>query len=337
MNTNSFEQIACIATPNKLDSEFTVTEEAFFAMGTLMFFNVQGFASQTVLQKAKNLTLELEQLLSLHLPLSDLVRLNSARQETKVAELTSNLLRDALVLAQRTNGYFNPLLGQVNDLWKAGKKHKVLPNPLAIQKALHSSLLSNLELDAPQRAKLLQDAQIDLGGIGKGYAADLAISLLKKQTCSGLLSFGTSSVAILGQKADKQKWRIGLKIPTLHEEAYYGILELEDCFLSTSGAYEQNFTIDGHTYHHLLNPQTGYPADNQLQAVTIICESGIKSEAFSTALFTMGLEKALNFYHKQRDFEAIFILKDRLLLITPGLQQKLSFTGEQQGYSLSIL
>lgn len=222
-------------------------------------------------------------------------------------------------------------------MWRRSRQLNKLPSALELQQALQASNYHNLLLSPLAGAQLKNGAKLDLGGIGKGYAAELTSALFKKQHCSCLLSFGTSSVAVLGRKADGQKWRIGLKIPLANEEEYYGILEPEDCFISTSGAYEQTFTLAGKTYHHLLNPQTGYPAANSLQAVTVICDRGSKSEAFSTALFVMGLKKALAFYAARKDFEAIFVLKDGQILITPGAGRSFSFTGEKQGLRLSAL
>ena len=136
----------------------------------------------------------------------------------------------------------------------------------------------------------------------------------------------------LGTKPDGSAWRIGLQDVDGDEASYFGILSLRGLFLSTSGDYEQSFVRNGRRYHHILDKSTGFPADSGLRAVSVVAKNGALSEAYSTALFVMGLEKALEFQKITGSFEAVFVTSEKRVVCTPGLKRNFQFTGKNLGY-----
>lgn len=298
-------------------------EKIFFSMGTIMGFLLHGPRARETLKAAEAITVKLDSLLSRKKADSEISLLNrSPGQWIRVQKDTDMVLREALRYAEQTGGRYEPCIGSLVDLWESSRKEKKLPGKEAITQALACCDYRSLQRDRRGRYRLQKGAGIDLGGIGKGYAADRVAALCRKQgVSSALFSFGSSSIAAVGTKPDGSPWRVGLKTADSEQIRLFGVVRLKNQFLSTSGDYEKSFQIDGHRYHHILETSTGYPADNGLRSVTVIAESGAKSEAYSTALFVMGLEKALDFYKCQGGFEAIFFTSDQRIVCTPGARE----------------
>jgi thiamine biosynthesis lipoprotein len=309
-------------------------ERTFCAMGTVMHFSAYGTRAPEALEAAKAVIVQLDSLLARMKPESEITRLNlAAGGWLKVQEDTGALLREALRYAEKTNGVYDPAIGALVDLWAIGKPEKNIPAPEEIRRALASCDYRNIETDNAGRYRNRRGASIDLGGIAKGYAAGRVYALCQKQGVpSALFSLGTSSIAALGSKPDGSPWKVGLKTADTGKIECFGVVRLENQFLSTSGDYEQGFVKDGKRYHHILDRNTGYPADNGLRSVTVIAGSGAMSEAYSTALFIMGLDKALAFQKREGGFEAVFATADRRVVCTPGAQGIFEFRGKALGY-----
>lgn len=95
---------------------------------------------------------------------------------------------------------------------------------------------------------------------------------------------------------------------------------MSDKAIVTSGSYQRYFTSNGNIYHHIIDPNTGYPVNNNLASVSVISDSGMKADALSTSLFVMGMEKAIEYQKKYKDFEVVFITNENEIYITSGLQ-----------------
>ena len=171
---------------------------------------------------------------------------------------------------------------------------------------------------------------LDLGAVGKGAACDAAVDAYEEAGINRAVVSVGGSVGVYGEKPGGQPWTIALRDPDT--EGSLGTLSLASGFLSTSGSYEKQFTEDGVTYHHLLDPDTGYPAESGLLSVTVWSGRGTLSDALSTACFVLGLEDSLPVL-EQFDSEAVFITEDHQIYVTEGLADAFSLTGE--GYTLA--
>ena len=163
------------------------------------------------------------------------------------------------------------------------------------------------------------DVRLDLGGIAKGFTSSRVMDVFReKGVTSGIISLG-GNVQALGCKPDGNMWRIGIQDPN-DLNSTFAVIEVADQAVITSGGYQRYFEENGQTYHHIIDPRTGYPAENGLISVTIISDDGTLADALSTSLFIMGPEKASTFWKKHADaFDAVMMKDDGTVMVTAGL------------------
>ena len=168
--------------------------------------------------------------------------------------------------------------------------------------------------------------KIDLGGIAKGYTSSKVMDIFKENgISSAVISLG-GNVQTLNGKPDGSDWRVAVENPA-DTGSYIGVLSIKDKVVITSGGYERYFKQDGKTYHHIIDPATGYPANNGLTSVTIVSDDGTLADGLSTSLFIMGPEKAQKYWKEHSDeFDTILVKDDGSILVSEGLAEY--FTSE---------
>lgn len=297
----------------------------FPAMGTVVSLRAYGPTAGSTLAAAAALVAELEALLSRTRPDSEISALNrSAGRWTRVHPDTDAVLREALHHARHTGGAFDPAVGVLVDLW--GIAHRgapdgwQLPDDTTVRAALRRCGHRQLERVDDGRYRLRPGVELDLGGIGKGYAVHRVRDLCRRRgITSALLSLGGSSVAAFGARPDGAPWKIGLRGGTADQGGLLGVVHLVNGFLSTSGDDEQYVVHGGRRYHHILDLRTGHPARSGLRSVTVVAGSGAQAEAYSTALLVMGPAAALERYDRDGDFEAVLVTTEGRIICTPGI------------------
>ena len=295
-------------------------ERTFYVMDTVFTLRIYGENedAQTHFSAVLDLLTEIENALSRTVEQSDVSRLNRDRTAGELSPHTFAVLQTALKAFELTGGTYLPTMGAVSDLWQEAGRTDTLPDAAVLDEAL-SAARQGFVLENGICRILGQGALLDLGGIGKGYAADAVLNYLQNSGVSGaLFSFG-SSVATLGEKGNGEPFKISLRHPR-SAVATVGVLTNPAGVLSVSGDYERYVTVNGERYHHVLDPQNGYPASAGLASVAVICESGALSDALSTAFLVMGREKAETLLAAGAvQAEAVFITPDGECTATSGL------------------
>lgn len=304
-----------------------------FAMDTVMDLTIYG--SKSVLEKAESRISELEEQLSVTDESSEIYRLNHTGSGVVSAD-TSALLEQSLDLCKRTKGALDISIYPVVRAWGFTTDSYEVPSGETISALLEHVDYRAIQYDAQSKSvSLLDGMEIDLGSVAKGYTSDVLIELLRESGVeSALLNLG-GNVHALGEKPDGSPWRVAIQDP--QSDVYFGVLEIRDQAVVTSGGYERYFEQDGNIYWHIIDPATGYPARSGLLSVTIVGDSGVICDGLSTSLFVMGLEDAAAFWRSSDDFEAIFMDESGNITITEGLDGCFSLADSYSQNGLTVL
>lgn len=272
-------------------------EKTVFCMDTVMDFKIWGKDAYEACIKLGVELQGLEYRWSAHSEHSILAELNKGK-ELGFGPESSEVFGRIEEIRQLTGGAFNPQMRTLSEAWGFYDEQHRIP--------------TQEEIDAA-----LADSKWDLGGALKGYAGQVCADLLCDMDVDrALLNLG-GNVQTFGQKPDGTPWQVGIQNPDGGD--YLGIVSVTGSMaVVTSGDYQRYFEKDGVRYHHILDPETGYPADSGLRSVTVICADGLTADCLSTALFVMGLEKGSEFWRESDDFEAVFITEDGSIYATEG-------------------
>jgi len=286
-------------------------------MDTVIDLKIYSDNGVAVLDKAINEISRLEKLFDRGSENSDIYKINQ-NKSTKVSSDTVEIISKALTISQETNGAFDITLAPVIDLWGFyGNKFNV-PSNDKLKSTLSNVGYKNVQIK-DDMISIPKNASVDFGGIGKGYASDKVVELLKENGIkSAIISLGGNVYAI-GKKPNNSLWVIGIANPNNPAQPI-GKLLISNKAVITSGNYQRYFEQDGITYHHIINPKTGKSADSSLESVTIIADSGTRADGLSTALFVMGLDKGIEFWQSSGNFDAIFIDDNGTIYVTAGIK-----------------
>ncbi len=255
---------------------------------------------------------------------SDVWKLNHAGGErVKVSEDTRDILEKALEYSKLSEGRFDVTIEPCVALWDFTDGEAILPDATALAAAAAKVDYTQIDIN-DDGVKLAAGQTIDLGAIAKGYIADRISDLLKEQGIeSGILNFG-GNVQTIGDKPDGSQWNVGVQDPKGIRQTSLAVVGVTDGAVVTSGIYERGFDLDGVRYHHLLDPATGMPIQNDLAGVTIFVDDSFDGDALSTTLFALGREDGLRMAEELDGVEAVFINRDDEIFYTSGLEGRIT-------------
>ena len=308
------------------EQELTLFKKAALSMGTV--FEITAYVSDKYkADKAFNDVFKeinrLDYLMSNYKEESELSKVNkyAASEPTDCDNELAYVIEQSLRYSDITDGAFDITVGPLMKKWGFFKEQGKIPGKEELESVLKSVSYKNIIIEEKIKKSLFRDpgvvktvsfrnsgTQIDLGGIGKGYAVDMAIRVLQgNRIHSALINFA-GNIYAYGTPPGKDSWVIGLQHPRKGERLL-GSFEIKDKAVSTSGDYEKFFTIDGERYSHIIDPRTGYPVKG-IVSVTIVTDNATRADALSTGVFVLGLEKGMDLIEKLADVEGVIIYED---------------------------
>ena len=259
-------------------------------------------ADQDMIEHCRKMCETYEQMLSATIETSEISKINNADGEpVSVSDDTAELIEKGIEYGEISGGLFDITIAPASGLWNfTDNEDKTLPDPDELAEAVSHIDYRCVHVDGNTVVLTDPEAQIDLGGIAKGYIADRLKEYLEGEGIEhALIDLGGNMLA-LGGRYDGTDFRIGLQKPFAETGTAMAALSINDQSVVTSGDYERYFEKDGVIYHHILDPATGYPVQNDLDQVTIISDRSVDGDALSTTCFAMGLEDGLELIRSPR-------------------------------------
>lgn len=246
---------------------------------------------------------------------SELYAVNHREEDcVEVSAPLAELVQEGIDDYGISGGRFDITIAPLSDLWDFRTEDPSIPPEEEIRNALEKVDCSSVHVEAEEEADGSAawylsfdspDTMIDLGALVKGYAADALAAYLKENgVTSGLVNLGGNVLAI-GAKPDGSPWKVGIRKP--FDDGIIDMVEVQDQSVVTSGVYERCFEKDGVLYHHILDPETGYPVMNSLWGVTIISDSSLTGDALSTVCMLIGKEAAADLIERTDGVRAVFV------------------------------
>lgn len=231
----------------------------------------------------------------------------------------SNYLENCFELKEKSDS-FTLFSGEFKELWKI-EDGGYVPTDDEIAKVLENH--NNAKLSVEDNKVSINNGKLDLGALGKGTACDEAMSVFKENGIENALVTVGGTVGVMGSPDGKSDFNIGVRNPFGSQNEYFAVLELSDCFISTSGDYEKYFEQDGIRYSHIFDAMTATPVQNDISSVTVVAESGILSDFLSTVIYIEGVEKGFEIA-ENFDAQVIIVKKDKSVFVSEELKDKIT-------------
>lgn len=294
------------------------------AMGTVITVKAYGRHTSEGVENAVSAVKNLDSLISKTNDNSDISKIN-ADSSADVNEKTVSVINKTLDVCKDSAGALDITVGNLSEMWDIGGDNQRVPADDEIQKGLSFVGYENIKISG-NNVSVPAGVHLDLGASGKGAGADEAVSALRntKGVSGAVVSVG-GTVGVFGQNPNSDHWGVGVRKPERDNTGYIAVIKLyKDSFVSTSGSYEKYFESGGKTYHHILSPFTGYPAESGLKSVTVVTyDSGVYADSLSTACFVLGYEKSLELLEKY-SADAFFIMDDGSVKMTDGIKDNVT-------------
>ena len=331
---------AALALPLAACGETKMEQRQVFAMDTIMTLTAYGKKAEAGLDAAEGVITSMDAMLDPDLPTSTTYAINHANgANTVVSAQVAKMLSTAKTVYDNSGGALDLTIYPLVRRWGFIDQKYYLPTDVEISAEMakmcfDQMVLTSFPASGSYSVTLPAGTELSFGAVAKGCAADNAIDAMRQAgVTSGIVSLG-GNVQTLGLRPDDSLWTVAIQDPN-NASAYVGVINVGQTAVVTSGSYQRFFTArNGRTYHHILNPSTGYPAVNSLVSVTILCEDGTMADCLSTAMFVLGEAKALNYWRTYGGFDMILITTDNRIVCTKGLIE--GFTLTNSSYTLSF-
>jgi thiamine biosynthesis lipoprotein len=274
---------------------------------------------QQLAKAIEDLLAEINQSMSTYIETSTISKINASTDLEEWHPVDRHfqiVLERSREIYKDTNHAFNPAVGPLVNAWGFGPDDpETLPDGAGVGALLKVVNFDSFEFrkSPPSLRKHTGGARLDFSAIAKGYGVDAIGDLLEQRGVSNYLVEIGGEVRARGQHANGHPWRVGIEKPTdnpVGDRTIQMVIELQNAGLATSGTYRNYEIKDGRRIAHIIDPATGYPAQNSLLSVSVVAGDTTTADAYATALMVMGLDAGLRFVEEHKDLHAYFIAAD---------------------------
>ena len=315
---------------NKKEDKISSTYYNLGTINEITLYNIKKEHGKRILKECESILIDIDNKMSCQISSSEISKINdnAGIDYVSVSDDTYNVIKEAIDFSKASNDTFDISIGPIIDLWGIGTDNAKVPTKEDIQGKLSLVNYKNILLDENTHSVKLskKNMKIDLGGIAKGYAADKIYAYLKEENLeSALINLG-GNIYALGTKSNNQPFSIGIQDPTKARGNSIGNIKISNKSVVTSGIYERYLEFNDKIYHHMLDPHTGYPFDNNLSSVTIVSDTSMICDALSTTTFGLGIEGGMKLIDDMDGVDAIFITKDKKVYLSKNLKGSFNLT-----------
>lgn len=305
-----------------------------FALDTMISITVYDSKDEEILNEAMDLVAKYEGIYSRTLETSELYLLNNRTLPSvdnnlytyEISNELSEIMNYGLKYSQISDGAFDITIEPLSSLWDFKSKDPRVPDGRLIEESVSKIGYEDIELDG-DRITLKNDyTRIELGAIAKGYIADIVKEyLISKGVNSAIIDLG-GNILCVGEKPNGESFKIGIQKPFADRNEVIAAMDIKDKSVVTSGVYERYFKVGDKTFHHIINPETGFPYNNNLISVTIVSDRSVDGDGLSTSCFALGLDEGMALVDSLDDTYAIFITKDYEFHYSKGFFEDIEVT-----------
>ncbi|WP_265456497.1 FAD:protein FMN transferase [Enterococcus sp. HY326] len=333
---SSTQESSSTTSSNTINSDPYSDEQ--FLLGTYVQIRIYDDGKEAVLDQAFARVRELGDEITINEEGSEVdeINANAGIQPVVVSEDVYSLIKKAYEYSEDSEGGFDLAIGAITQLWRIGFDDARKPSQEEIDAAVPLVDYTKVILNDEDHSVYLEEPGmiIDLGAIAKGYITDEVVKVLKDNGVTTAIVDLGGNVYVLGHspRGEDQPWTVGIQDPNQSRGTVLGTIPETDKSLVTSGIYERYLEVDGVTYSHLFDKDTGYPFDNDIAGVTIVTDNSIDGDGLSTAVFSMGVKDGLDYVEGLGDgTSAIFVTKEDKVYVTSDIEDQFVLS-EDSGY-----
>lgn len=239
---------------------------------------------------------------------TNLVNQQAGISPVRVDKEVFQLVQRSIRISELTQGSFDISYGSIDkSLWNFDLSMKALPDKATAKASVRLINYKNILLDEADSSIFLKEKgmRIGFGGIGKGYAAEMAKSLLIKRGVKAGVVNAAGDLTTWGKQPDGKEWTVGIADPTIRDRSFSSIC-ISNMAIATSGNYEKYVVIDGKKYSHTIDPKTGFPVTG-IKSATIICPNAELADAMATPIMVMGVAVGLDLVNQLPNMACIIV------------------------------
>lgn len=316
-------------------------ENQLFAMDTVMTMTAYGKNAESGLQSASGVITALEKILDPENEDSTVYALNHAKGESVVTKgQIVEMIEAAKIIYERSGRALDPAVYPLVKAWGFIDGNYTVPSEDEIAALLSNIDFSTIEItgfadSSDYLVTVPAGTMLTFAALARGSASNYAVSALRAAgVSSAIVSLG-GNIQTLGQKPDGSNWNVAVQDPN-DTSSYVGILSVGETAVVTSGGYQRYFYGDDNViYHHILDPDTGCPAESGLLSATVVCTDGMQADALSTTMFILGEKEALDYWRTYGGFEMILVTDDGRVVVTDGLYESFSSYGDSYTFTFT--